>query len=78
MRHCEEELGSGIEVAGAASYRGELTEYLASTDDVSAAEFCPLRFHLMLVQYDRDGISSQDIIQKINSRRVHAQLIGPI
>jgi hypothetical protein len=68
--HIDEELGE--------SNRGELTEYLTSTDGVSAAEFCPLRFHLMLVQYDRDRISSQDIIQRINSRRVNAQLIGPI
>ena len=68
--HIDEELGD--------SNRGELTEYLTSPDGVSAAEFCPLRFHLMLVQYDRDRISSQDIIQRINSRRVNAQLIGPI
>jgi len=68
--HIDEELGD--------SNRGELTEYLTSTDGVSAAEFCPLRFHLMLVQYDKDRISSQDIIQRINSRRVNAQLIGPI
>ena len=68
--HIDEELGD--------SNRGELTEYLTSTEGVSAAEFCPLRFHLMLVQYDRDRISSQAIIQRINSRRVNAQLIGPI
>lgn len=58
--------------------RDELTGYLASIDGVSTAEFCPLRFHLMLVQYDRDRISSQDIIQQINSRQINAQLIGPI
>ena len=58
--------------------RDELTGYLASIDGVSTAEFCPLRFHLMLVQYDKDRISSQDIIQQINSRQINAQLIGPI
>ena len=60
------------------SSRDELTDYLASIDGVSTAEFCPLRFHLMLVQYDKDRISSQDIIQQINSHQVNAQLIGPI
>ena len=68
--HIDEELGD--------SSRGELTEYLTSADGVSAAEFCPLRFHLMLVQYDKDRTSSQDIIQRINSRKISAQLIGPI
>ena len=68
--HIDEELGD--------SNRGELTEYLASTDGVSTAEFCPLRYHLMLVQYDKDRTSSQDIIQRINSRKISAQLIGPI
>jgi hypothetical protein len=68
--HIDEELGD--------SNRGELTEYLTSTKGVSAAEFCPLRYHLMLVQYDKDRTSSQDIIQRINSRQINAQLIGPI
>jgi len=68
--HIDEELGD--------SNRGELTEYLATTDGVSTAEFCPLRFHLMLVQYDRNRVSSLDIIHRVNSKAVNAQLIGPI
>lgn len=58
--------------------RGELVDYLASSDGVSVAEFCPLRYHLMLVQYDRDRISSQDVIRRVNSQAIHASLVGPI
>ena len=58
--------------------RGDLVDYLSSTDGVSTAEFCPLRYHLMLVQYDRNRVSSLDIIHRVSSRAVHAQLIGPI
>ena len=68
--HVDEELGE--------TQRGELVDYLTSTDGVSTAEFCPLRYHLMLVQYDRDRISSQDVIRRVNSRSIHAELIGPI
>ena len=68
--HVDEELGE--------IQRGELVDYLTSTDGVSAAEFCPLRFHLMLVQYDRERITSQDVIRRVNTQAIHASLIGPI
>ena len=68
--HIDEELGE--------TRRGDLVEYLNSTDGISAAEFCPLRYHLMLVQYDRNRVSSLDVIHRVSSRAVNAQLIGPI
>jgi hypothetical protein len=68
--HIDEELGQ--------TQRGDLVDYLTSTDGISAAEFCPLRFHLMLVQYDRDRITSQDVLGRANSRQITAKLIGPI
>ena len=68
--HVDEDLGE--------TQRGELVDYLTSTDGVSAAEFCPLRFHLMLVQYDRERITSQDVIRRVNTQAIHASLIGPI
>jgi len=42
------------------------------------AEFCPLRYHLILVRYDTDAFSSQDVLKRINSQEVHAQFIGPV
>lgn len=68
--HVDEELGE--------TQRGELIDYLTSTDGVNAADFCPLRWHLMLVQYDRDRLTSQDVIRRVNSKAIHAKLIGPI
>lgn len=62
----------------AETQRDDLVEFLQSTDGVRTADFCPLRFHLMLVQYDREKVSSQDVIRRVNSRQVNAQLIGPI
>ena len=68
--HIDEDLGE--------TQRGDLVDYLSSTDGVSTAEFCPLRNHLMLVQYDRNRVSSLDIIHRVSSKAVNAQLIGPI
>jgi hypothetical protein len=32
----------------------------------------------MLVRYDTDAFSSQDVLRRITSQNVHAQLIGPV
>jgi hypothetical protein len=58
--------------------RRELTNFLEATDGISTAEFCPLRYHLMLVQYDRERMNSQDILGHVVSRDINARLIGPI
>ena len=58
--------------------RDNLTSTLANTHGITGAEFCPLRYHLILVRYDTDAFSSQDVLKRINSQEVHAQLIGPV
>ena len=58
--------------------RGNLVASLGNNDGIVTAEFCPLRYHLMLVRYDRDMYSSQDVLAKVNSQNVNARLIGPV
>lgn len=58
--------------------RDNLTSTLANTHGITDAEFCPLRYHLMLVRYDTEAISSQGVLGSITSQNVHAQLIGPV
>lgn len=68
--HIEEMLGD--------IQRRDLTDFLESSDGIRAAEFCPLRYHLMLVQYDRERMKSQDVLEQVMSRNIHAKLIGPV
>lgn len=58
--------------------RRNLITELNSNTGIVAAEFCPLRYHLMLVRYDRDTYSSQDVLNRVNSHGVSARLIGPV
>ena len=58
--------------------RRDLVSALEANGDIRAAEFCPLRYHLMLVQYDRDTMTSQDVLGKVMAENVHAKLIGPV
>ncbi|HUT40373.1 MAG TPA: hypothetical protein VM011_03455 [Gammaproteobacteria bacterium] len=58
--------------------RQELVSFLESSDGIESAEFCPLRYHLMLVQYDRELMNSQEVLGRVKSQNVHAVLIGPV
>jgi phosphoribosyl-ATP pyrophosphohydrolase len=58
--------------------RENLVAALEENSGIVTAEFCPLRYHLMLVRYDRDLYSSQDVLTKVTSQGVNAQLIGPL
>jgi hypothetical protein len=58
--------------------RRNLITELNSNAGIVAAEFCPLRYHLLLVRYDRDTYSSQDVLNRVNSHGVSARLIGPV
>jgi len=58
--------------------RDHLASVLKNTDGITGAEFCPLRYHLMLVRYDTDVFSSQDVLRRVAAQDVHAQLIGPV
>jgi hypothetical protein len=60
------------------SQRDDLVSALRTGKGIAGAEFCPLRFHLMLVRYDRDLISSQDVLASVKSHKYNARLIGPI
>jgi cell division protein FtsX len=58
--------------------RQELVSFLESSDGIESAEFCPLRYHLMLLQYDRERLNSQEVLGRVRSKNVHAVLIGPV
>jgi hypothetical protein len=58
--------------------RRNLVAELKGNAGIVAAEFCPLRYHLMLVRYDRDTYSSQEVLNRVNSHNVSARLIGPV
>ena len=58
--------------------RGDLVAALEDNGGIVSAEFCPLRYHLMLVRYDRDLYSSQDVLARVKSQNVNARLIGPV
>ena len=58
--------------------RNNLVAALERDSSIVSAEFCPLRYHLMLVRYDRDNYSSQDVLGSVKSRNINARLIGPV
>jgi len=58
--------------------REELVVALENNGGITTAEFCPLRYHLMLVRYDRGLYSSQDVLDRVKSQNVSARLIGPV
>lgn len=58
--------------------RMDLVTALENEESIVSAEFCPLRYHLMLVRYDRDIASSQDVLSSVKSQNYNARLIGPV
>jgi hypothetical protein len=58
--------------------RNSLVVALENEDGIVSAVFCPLRYHLMLVRYDRDQYSSQDVLGAVSAQKLQARLIGPI
>ena len=58
--------------------RKDLVTALENEESIVSAEFCPLRYHLMLVRYDRDLNSSHDVLDRVSSQNVNARLIGPV
>jgi cell division protein FtsX len=51
---------------------------LEKTNGIIGAEFCLMRNHLVLAKYDRNMMSSQDVLKSFNSLNLDAKLIGPI
>ena len=58
--------------------RSDLVRSLENSEGIFRAEFCPLRYHLMLVQYDRNRIASQDVLGRVTSQSIQAELVGPV
>ena len=58
--------------------RRNLVAALEQEDGIVSAEFCPSRYHLMLVRYDRGRYSSQDVLRAVGVQKIQARLIGPI
>jgi hypothetical protein len=58
--------------------RQDLMATVAEVGGVAESEFCPSRFHLMLVAYDPESTSSRAILDQVQAQGLHAQLIGPI
>jgi hypothetical protein len=58
--------------------RSDLVSALEQQEGITSAEFCQLRSHLMLVRYDRNRYSSQDVLGSVRSQKLHARLIGPV
>jgi hypothetical protein len=58
--------------------RNNLVVALENEDGIVSAEFCPLRYHLMLVRYDKDQYSSKDVLSAVGAQKIQARLIGPI
>jgi len=58
--------------------RNNLIAAMEEEYGIVSAEFCPLRYHLMLVKYDRDKHSSQDVLNAFKAKQLQARLIGPI
>lgn len=68
--HITEDLGE--------QQRGDLITALKDNGGITTADFCPLRYHLMLISYDTDMYSSQDVLDRVKSQNVNARLIGPV
>lgn len=58
--------------------RNDLVTALENEESIISAEFCPLRYHLMLVRYDRDISSSQGVLSSVKAQNYNARLIGPV
>lgn len=58
--------------------RTGLTTQLQQNRGIYTAEFCPLRDHLMLIQYDRGQMNSQDVLRHVSNNHLNARLVGPI
>ena len=58
--------------------RKDLVAAMENEESIVSAEFCPLRYHLILVRYDRDIATSQDVLSSVKSQNYNARLIGPV
>ena len=57
--------------------RADLVNILEGIEGIRSAEFCPLRWHLMLINYDKQVLNSQEVLTGVVANNIHAELIGP-
>ncbi len=58
--------------------QAELIDDLHKHSGVKEAHFTPGRPHLLLVEYDRDQLSAQEVLQCVQRDHLRAELVGPI
>ena len=58
--------------------RNGLQAAILEDNGIFSVEFCPLRYHLLLVQYDRRKLNSRDVLSKVVAQNLSAQIVGPI
>jgi len=58
--------------------QGLVISALQQTNGIIGAEFCVMRNHLVLAKYDKDIMTSQDVLKSFNSLHLDAKLVGPI
>jgi hypothetical protein len=51
---------------------------LEKDNGMLSAEFTPLRYHLLVVQYDRKKLNSRGALAIVMAQSLAAQLVGPI
>ena len=56
--------------------RNNLVVALEEEYGIVSAEFCPFRYHLMLVRFDANMYSSQDLLASVRSHNVNARLMA--
>jgi len=58
--------------------RNELINGLCKQGGVENARFTPGRDHLLVIDYDRDQLSAQDVLGFVQGDNLRAELVGPI
>ena len=58
--------------------RADLVNILEGIEGIRSAEFCPLRWHLMLINYDKQVLNSQEVLTGVVANNIHAELIGQV
>ena len=68
--HVDDVLGEGEQA--------ELVKDLQKHGGVEEARFTPGRAHLLVIDYDRDQLSAQDVLDQVRRDHLRAELVGPI
>ena len=58
--------------------RDSLIHDLQKHTGVEEAQFSPGREHLLVVDYDRDKLHAQDVLNFVKQGHINAELVGPI